>query len=821
MRSGAAQDRTTIPWQEALDSQDQGLWDWDLAGGRIWFSPRYLASLGYAAISSQTQWREQLHADDRNKADSALQRHLRGELAEFASAHRVRAADGGYRWVAMRGRVFARAADGSPARMLGTQHDIHHHMLAQLALRNSEARFRQLFEDAPIGMSLTSTQWQWLDVNHAFCQLLGYDKDELLRLQPGALTHPDDIAGDHRVIAQLVGGSHRSARRFKRYRHRNGELIDAQLDTTLIRDEHGHPQYFVTLVQDMRERRRHEEALKAEKALAQVTLAAISDGVLRSDHLGRISFCNEAAAAMLGYAGEADSLLGQPFATVVRLHREHGSAALVDPSLAPAGESLPFLPPLLYLRARRGELRPIEITRNSLRDHGNELGCVFVLHDLSRIRRLSEQLIHQASHDLLTDLPNRREFQAELAHRLSTARLADEQHALLYLDLDQFKLINEIAGHVAGDRMIYEIALQLRRALPATAMLARMGGDEFAILLPYADAAAARELADNLTQLIGDYRFEHDARVYTVGVSIGISMIDAGVRDAHAVLAQADSACYIAKRQGGGRLQLYHASDEVVRQAHRDSDWASRIQQALDTGQLQLHAQQIHALAGRLTPNYEVLIRIVDEQGQLQLPGAFLSAAERYGLSGRVDRWVVQQTLQRVADYASRHALLPFGYLSINLTGHSVSDAAFADFVLDTLASYRIPPQLLRFEITESAALLGFGTAQKFVARLRELGCRVMLDDFGSGFTSFEYLRRMTVDGLKIDQGYTQNLGSDRLNQTIVEAICRIGRALQLEIVAEGVEDTASLDLLRQLGVDFVQGHLFHTSVPLSELLPS
>lgn len=589
----------------------------------------------------------------------------------------------------------------------------------------------------------------------------------------------------------------------------------------MTRDERGAPQYFITQDQDDRERDPHDQELRNAKELAQVTLAAIADAVLRTNRDGRIDFCNAAALRLLGHERAAE-IEGRPFTEIVTLLDEYGSASLTEPirQVLRNERDADTIPPLVQLRLGNGEQLPVELSLAALRaGDGTRVGCVCVLRDLSHTRLLSDQLIHQASHDALTDLPNRRELEAELAHWLSTARLGVSRHTLLYLDLDHFKLINETASHSAGDRLLCEIAANLRQALPQQAVLARTGGDEFAVVLPHSTSGDARQIGDKLLRIIAAMRFEHEARSYKLSASVGISVIDSEALDANTVLAEADTACYIAKRHGGDRCQLYNPGDAAVRQAFADSSWAARIQQSLENGDVLLYGQRIEAIQGNATPSYEVLMRVRDEHGKIQCPLAFLSAAERYGLSAQVDRWVVEHTLAALTRCLGLRGALPFSYIAINLSAHSASDPAFSDFLFGALSRHAISPQYLRFEITEGMATRNFNAARRLVARLRQYGCKVMLDDFGSGFTSFDYLRQMPVDGLKIDMVYTHRLADDALNQTIVESICRIGKALKLEVIAEGVEEASTLETLRRLGADYAQGHLFHVAEPLETLL--
>lgn len=811
---------------DALDGHGQGIWEWDLEHGAVWRSPGCQATLGFdapkpAEPSSYLDWQTRLHPDDREAALAQLQAHCRGELPHFYNEHRLRRDDGSYCWVAARGRVVARDAHGAPQRMLGTVLNIAADKSNQFALLEGEQRFRLLFDDAPIGMSRQSLQRRLLDVNKAYCELLGYSKAELLQMDSSQITHASDHDRDELTRQALITGKARTLRQHKQYIAADGSLIPVQVDVSVARDEQGAPQYFITQVQDNRERHRHDQELRTANELAQVTLAAIADAVLRTDRDGRVDFCNGAALRLLGHEHTSD-VEGRPFTDVVTLLDEYGNSSLAEPILQVLHDErdADTIPPLVQLQTLGGEQLAVELSLAALRaEDGTRVGCVCVLRDLTHTRLLSEQLIHQASHDALTDLPNRRELEAELAHWLSTARLGVSRHALLYLDLDHFKLINETAGHSAGDRVVCEIAANLRRALPAQAILARTGGDEFAVVLPHATLDDAQQIGDSLLRTIAAMRFEHEARSYKLSASIGISVINSEALDANTVLAEADTACYIAKRQGGDRCQIYNPGDAAVRQAFADSSWAARIQQSLENGDVLLYGQRIEAMQGNALPSYEVLMRVRDEQGKIHRPLAFLSAAERYGLSAHLDRWIVEHTLIALTRCLAARGELPFCYISINLTAHSASDPAFSDFLFEALSRHAISPQRLRFEITESMAIRNFNAARRLVARLRQYGCRVMLDDFGSGFTSFDYLRQMPVDGLKIDMMYTHRLADDALNQTIVESICRIGKALKIEVVAEGVEETSTLEVLRRLGADYAQGHLFHVAEPLETLL--
>lgn len=805
------------PWRYAMEGLGQGLWDWRVQSGTVFYSREYLAILGYEEgemPQTADAWVTRVHPEDLARAEADLDDHLGGRSPMYRNEHRLRCKDGSYKWVLERGKVIEWDDAGRPTRVIGSLGDIHSRKMAELALQDSEQLFREVFDHAPIGLALVAPDLRWLDVNQAFCRILGYDESELLQLRVADLTHPDDRATDERLLGEAMAGRRSHASREKRYVHKLGGIVHAQVDTSLLRDANGAPRYFISQVQDISERRRYQDALFEEKELAQVTLAGIADAVVRCDTQGRISYVNDAAQRLLGRS--AAELLRRPLDEVVQLFGDRNGKRLRSPLAAEAADTPA---PAMQLLAAGGALRPVECNVAQLKGrNGARLGWIVVLHDLTHTRMLSDQLIYQASHDPLTDLPNRREFEAELAHYLDTARSQGASHCVLYIDLDQFKLVNDTCGHPAGDRLLRGLAAELRSAIPENGLLARLGGDEFAAILPQTSPEDATATSQRIVEVVRDFRFVHEDRSFQIGSSIGISIADAQSASAHQVLSQADTACYVAKRLGRGRVQLYRASDEDVHQAHVDMDRASRIEEALASGRVCLHAQRIVALDG--TSNAcEILIRIRGDDGSLALPGDYLAAAERFGLSDRIDRWVVRETLRVLQAYRGRHGTLPFAYASINLSGSSISDEEFGRYLLGLLADSAVPPQSLAFEITETAAFSSFNRARRFVQVLRARGCRILLDDFGSGFTSFDHLRGIDVDGIKVDMAYTRDLLSDPFNRSIVEFICRIGAQLGLQVIAEGVENEAMLDALRVMGAHAAQGHLFHRAQPLRELL--
>jgi len=422
-----------------------------------------------------------------------------------------------------------------------------------------------------------------------------------------------------------------------------------------------------------------------------------------------------------------------------------------------------------------------------------------------------EHLSWQASHDALTQLPNRREFEAVAARQLESARRDGVRHAVLFIDLDQFKVVNDTCGHLAGDALLRSLAEVLAARTRRSDTLARLGGDEFGVLLEGCDLPHAQRLAAQLLAVIRGFRFAWEGRTFALGASIGVAEITAESRDLETVLSAADTACYLAKDKGRNQVQVYQADDEEVSSRHGEMSWVSRITQCVEEGRFFLHCQQVVGLDGRGGPvgeYLELLLRMRDEQGRVVLPMTFVPAAERYHLMGRIDRWVVSRTLGCLAALKGSAAAIPrFG---VNLSGISLSDPGFEDFVLEQLEAVGVAPSSICFEITETAAIANVGRAANFIQRFRDLGVHFALDDFGSGLSSFANLKSLPVDYLKIDGSFVRGIAEDRIDRAVIEAIHRLGKAAGVRTIAECVESEAILDRVREVGIDCAQGHFLH-----------
>jgi len=533
---------------------------------------------------------------------------------------------------------------------------------------------------------------------------------------------------------------------------------------------------------------------------------------LTVDATGTILSVNRFGAAQLRY--EVEELVGRPAAHLYpdggwEQVQGHLQTCLDNPGSIQRWE--------LPKRRRDGTNLWVRETARPAEDNGNTT-LLIVSEDITDAHELSLKLSHQASHDALTGLYNRHEFERRLSLALQQAREENQEHALCYLDLDQFKVINDTCGHIAGDELLRQVARIVQQGIRKHDVLARLGGDEFGILLEQCSATQAQRIANGLCRSLEEFRFLWEDKSFSIGTSIGVVPIDAHSTSMSSLLQAADTACYAAKDLGRNRIHLYSPDDAALVQRHREMAWVARIEQALEQDRFQLWYQIIVATGKSAAPlHYEVLLRLEDETGKLTSPGAFLPAAERYQLSPRIDRWVIRQVL----NWLDRHPehLAELQLCSINLSGLSVGDEKFHEFIVQQLATSRVPPHKLCFELTETAAIANLAAATEFIWALRERGCRFALDDFGSGLSSFAYLKNLPVDFLKIDGMFVKDITRDPIDRAMVTAIHQIGTTMHKQTVAEFVEDAEILACLEEIGVNFVQGYHLGYPQPLENLL--
>lgn len=678
------------------------------------------------------------------------------------------------------------------------------------ALRTSEQRLQLAMSGSNDGL------WDWDIVNGTFYyspRML-----EMLEMEGGGsgttgflhLAHPDDRPALRRkLIAHLR--DHAPFDVEFRVVTGAGNLRWMRSRAQSARSENGRAVRMAGSMTDITERKRNAELLHAEKERAQVTLESIGDAVITVDTGGCIEYLNQAAVVITGW--RIEEAKGRPAEEVCTLLEEQTRLSVADVEFQAKKHDVTLQTNLLVVGRDGREVAVNRSIAQLLDREGKAMGTVWVLHDVSKDRAYATHLSYQANHDELTGLINRREFERRLIAMLANATF-NRQHSLLYLDLDQFKIVNDTCGHLAGDELLKQLAERLRSKLRQNDTLARLGGDEFGVLLEACPTGPALKIAESLRQTVADFHFTWSERSFPSSASIGLVTFGEQPATLADVLRIADAACYLAKDHGRNRVHVFSHEDQELAQRQGEMGWIGRIRQALEEDRFVLYSQPILPLAPGLQTKMhcEILLRLKDENDQIVPPVAFIPAAERYGLMPAIDRWVIRNALALHAQRA-RSGVEDEIY-AINLSGTSMGDVDFLPFVREQFQATKVPPQSICFEITETAAIANLAKAAVLIRTLRDLGCRIALDDFGSGMSSFSYLKHLPVDYLKIDGSFVKDMARNPIDHAMVEAINRVGQVMHIETIAEFVESEETLQRLKIMGVDFAQGYAIGKPAP-------
>ncbi len=638
--------------------------------------------------------------------------------------------------------------------------------------------------------------------------MMGYSDEELSSSKPdwSRMIHQEDLARVQAGLRKHLAGETEVFESVHRVQRRDGEWRWIECRVKGLNDEHGRLRRLVGVENDITERKIYEEALFREKESAQITLQSIGDGVATTDAEGRVEYLNPVAEELTGWAVE--DALGRPLEEIFRGFHEETCEPLENP-LAMAMErnrSIKSVRPTLLIRRDGNELY-VESTASPIRnDRGEVSGGALVFHDVSESRELNRRLSYHASHDVLTGLVNRREFENRLDRALKSARARESSYALLYLDLDRFKIINDTCGHQAGDALLGQLGALLKSRIRWRDCLSRLGGDEFGVLLESCSLDEAMRSADSLVTAIDEFKFSWEDRSFKLTVSIGVVPITSDNEDVGTILNAADAACQAAKEAGRNRVHSFEANDIELMRRRREIQWAARINNALEENRFELFRQTILPLQETETgEHYELLLRMRDESGSLVAPDLFISAAERYGIMPNVDRWVVENALRWLVSEADERERLTM--CSINLSGQSLADDKFLPFVIEQFHRSGIDATQICFEITETSAIASYAQASRFINALKELGCMFALDDFGTGLSSFGYLKHFPVDYLKIDGSFVKEILHDPIDREMVRSINEIGHLTNKKTIAEFAENEEIITMLKGMGIDYAQGY--------------
>ena len=785
--------------EEAQRAAHIGSWEWDIASDELVWSDELYRMYGLDPRKFDASFEafiEHVHPEDRAMTKAQIQAALESG-AGFSFRRRVVRPGGSVVTVQSRGEVVADDA-GNAVGMRGTCQDISELQESEQAATDAEARFRTAFQHTAAGMAIVDLDGVYVKVNEALCKILKRSEDDLLGRNWRELTHPDHVEPNEAEDQRLLAGEISTSACEKRYLRPNGAVVWAMRHAAVVRDEHERPLYWVVQVQDISARRRHEEALRLQ---GEIT-ANMAEGVcLTRARDGVVVYANRKFEQMFGY--ELGELIGKPASPLTTLS---------DGSPESEAATREFTEAIEKHGSWKGEVENVRKNGTSFWSQANisrfehaEHGPVYVSvqSDISARRRADEKLQYLADHDGLTGLLNRRRFAEELDRHVAHVTRYRRPCGLLTIDLDNFKKTNDTLGHTAGDAVLKNVTRVLERTLRQTDTIGRLGGDEFAVLLPETDTQEAVIVAGKLVKRLREALMMVDSQSLRGSASIGVSAFD-GYREVSAdeLMLEADRAMYEAKEAGRDRWSLYQIGIKQRRTERVDA--AHHIREALERERFVLHVQPLLNLVKNEVDRYEVLLRMRGENDELIPPGAFLGAAERYGLIKEVDRHVIKRAIALAAERELN--------LNVNLSAHSLEDQMLPDLIERELKANGAEASQLAFEVTETAAITNIARARQLAERLRELGCGFALDDFGAGFASFYYLKQLPFDTLKIDGAFVRDLPSGKEDQLVVKAVVDVARGLGKKTVAEFVENEETLDLLRKEGVDYAQG--FHISRP-------
>ncbi len=712
--------------------------------------------------------------------------------------------------------------EGQAVRLIGAFQDVSERVRQRETLSAERERLQNIIDGTAAGTWEWNVQTGETRFNERWAQIVGYRLDELSPTDIQTwmrFAHPEDLERSGQLLQAHFAGESDRYECEARMRHRDGRWVWV-LDRGRVRTwtADGKPEWMFGTHQDISDRKAAEFALAEKSRLLQVTLESIGDAVITTDAAGCVQWLNPVAEAMTGWHSE--DALGKASTEILQLRIEDRDEPAPCPIEACLREGRPVgLAGDTRLLHRDGvQSFVIEDSASPVRDEtGAVLGAVIVFHDVTEKARLAVEMSHRASHDALTGLINRAEFERRLQRALLEAS-ETQTGAVLFIDLDHFKVVNDTSGHAAGDLLLRHIAGMLGDAVRVRDVVARFGGDEFAILLEGCPLDRALAIAEGICASLDHFRFSAtDGRRYRVGASIGLVPLDQRWASMSTLLQAADAACYTAKAEGRGRVVIAHAPPSLTDDSAPLS-WGPLIEEAIVQDRFELFAQRVAPAAPASVDeglHCELLLRLKDENGNWVSPGSFMPAAERYQLAGRIDRWVLRTAL----DTLREHGATGLKRVAINVSGQSIGDRLFHEYAIERILDSGLPPSILCIEITETTAIIRPHEAAEFVRRLRAMGVQIALDDFGAGASSYGYLKHLDVDVLKIDGQFVQGLLRSELDRVAVRSFIEVAKVLSLEVVAEQLESTELIAVLRGMGVHYVQGFAIHRPEPLHALL--
>ena len=816
-----------------LRAAESGTWKWNVERDEVVISPNLMQLLGHTDVASTLTldgWLGHVHQQERAALRQSLEAvRSSAKASPFETELRLCGKNGAHQWFFM--RASWRQADAAKPSIIGVCVNIDNLKRAEqdrerlfTELAQERSRFANILEQLPSGVILAEKESGKLTYqNQASAAMLGRGLEHIDSWKDYASYRVTDANGKLIPVEDLPLA--RTVRNHEAleaaitedllYERADGARLHFSVTSAAITDSDGVARIAVAVLHDVSGLKQAERTAETERERALVTLAAITDGVITADCTGRISSINPAAERMLGVA--ADEVRNFTFHDALQFDESGGTTAIVEAVARCLKERrvVAKLPHLTLLR-RDGHHFSIESAVAPVILHNGELiGAVLIFHDVTESKQVMRRLGFDASHDPLTGLVNRREFELRLKRALERARHpGGATAALLYMDLDQFKIVNDTCGHSAGDELLKLLANTYVSQVRERDTLARIGGDEFALIVEHCDVEEALAVAQKILEATRNFRYACKDRLFQLGVSIGLTPIDASTASGEEAMRRADHACYIAKERGRNRVYVHYHGDLDFAQRRGDMHWVTRLTHAFQNEQMQLYYQPIVSLDPSNTMmHYEVLLRLRNGRSGPVLPSTFMPAAERYNVILKIDRWVLRRTLEWLAQHKQHTDKLDM--CSINLSGRSLADQTFHTYAAELMDASGVPANKLCFEISEHGAIADMQKTTAFIEALSRRGCRFSLDDFGTGMTSFSYLKQLQVDFIKIDGSFIQMMSSSKIDDEMVRFTNDISHMMGRKTIAEYVSDTSILASLRDIGVDFAQGFCMGKPRPL------
>ncbi len=808
-------------WKFALEGGNQGVWDWNKVTNTIYYSRTWKSMLGFAdneISNNPDEWFSRVHPEEIPLLQENLNQHLSANSDDLHFEHRILCNDNLYKWFLVSGKVISRLQDGTPERIIGTFTDIDLIKKSEVETEKMSRRLQMAIDSGKIGIfnyDIGKDQLTWDD---RMFEVYNLERNEFSHNFESwkSLIHPDDYQSALHDFNQAIYGLKEFDTEF-RIMSKSKEVRWIRARAQVLRDNHCKPITMLGMNWDITNEKKLVHELFTEKERLNTTLKAIGDAVIVTDANGTINFINSVAEQLIGC--NAKIAIGKTLYEICKIISETTGELLEDPIEASLKKKKK------HCLKEEGVLVNYVGSRYFIQDSaapiilpsGEVAGSVLVLQDVTTNRNLQTELKHQATHDGLTGLINRREIESKIRSLISTTRTAKNTNCLFFLDLDNFKLVNDTAGHAAGDELLKRVAEMLASNIRATDTVARLGGDEFAVILPNCGIDHGVAIAETLIDKIKKYSFAWEDKTYEIGASIGLVNFISNETTLETLLSHADIACYTAKNLGGNRVSIFEGTSSDASKYLDEIQMGPKIKRAVEKQSFVLYAQEIRPLQSNinLTSYYEILLRMKDDAGNLLLPATFMKSAERQDLMSNIDHWVIKKIL---FDDAPALINQPKLNVSINISAASINCIEFHKILDDYLTESKVNKKQIGFEIKEIAFSNDTEISQAFLSILEKHGCFVSMENFGKGLSTIQYLKRVPMLYIKIDGNYIRGIDTNPVERAIVESINQLAHKLGARTVAEFVESEGIMRTAREIGIDYGQGYAIGKSIPLDEL---